>query len=777
MDDDDYHDISNAMQNDITHTSKERNTLTRKRDYRRQDVVFTNDSTDEPIVEIDDNEESLFMESLLNPNFDELSRQFPYFKKAYDVVTKLMYQSKRSFATCITPEFSIAISRALLHVHFGISLQLQDEDNDTLDCSTITSHEGNSTTAHSDNDNIHSSSYDQVIPYRFLCPPIPNRFYYVQWIVRTLLPLLSNSTYYEQQISLQRSSIETTSTTPVSNVYGLDIGTGATCIYPLLFSHFNNITNNNIFRNQQSPTIIMHATDIDPNAVVLAKTNAYRNHLQSYVHVHLVPKSFHQQQDSNSNDHMEVESKRVDDNKIYDRALLANLNPPYQQLAGPLIQSLNCVHKTQQVLSSTTSVDVPTLDTPTQQFDFVMTNPPFYDTVYNTKEIKDHIKADNGNTSKNDIVNKLKGYENKRMKQRRQNLKRRTTCMTVNEGYYPNGEIGFGLDMIVDSWNLYAESKLVKNQQLSTNSNAHTDNIFDEHNVLKLPHWISMMCGKKTTFEYIHHILMQLLGPAHICTTEFGPGEHTRWFVAYTYHRPMIRSPFVKFNTKWNFNVTLDIPTITDDLSSVHLSLCREVASRFNEYCRTFPITSNIGFPIVCEEILVPNTYDKIQGRCIKNHTKSIMKLEIYEKQITENISCSSSGQHPNNSWVGDESLPDCIQYALRRIDNHLAIRNDLLPTKYGHFVLDVILSVVPAKHRICTTVTTHKEYMVHVQIDAYRHSTYGQNIINKMKSQIESEICRTNRRWRRLIVQQQHQNEKVMPPTNDNLTPMDESN
>jgi len=57
------------------------------------------------------------------------------------------------------------------------------------------------------------------LPDDRLCPPVPNRLNYLLWIQR-LLDTTSNS--YSEKYDSERE------------VLGLDIGTGASCIYPLL---------------------------------------------------------------------------------------------------------------------------------------------------------------------------------------------------------------------------------------------------------------------------------------------------------------------------------------------------------------------------------------------------------------------------------------------------------------------------------------------------------------------------------------------------------------
>ncbi|MCJ1316847.1 hypothetical protein MMC15_002168 [Xylographa vitiligo] len=93
------------------------------------------------------------------------------------------------------------------------------------------------------------------LPDNRLCPPVPNRFNYVRW-VQDLLDTTSDS-YADRYI-------------PDREVVGLDIGTGASCIYPLL-----GCAARRAWR--------FAATDIDDVNLEYAKRNIVANHLRSRV--------------------------------------------------------------------------------------------------------------------------------------------------------------------------------------------------------------------------------------------------------------------------------------------------------------------------------------------------------------------------------------------------------------------------------------------------------------------------------------------------------------
>ncbi|KAK2594503.1 hypothetical protein QQS21_007784 [Conoideocrella luteorostrata] len=92
---------------------------------------------------------------------------------------------------------------------------------------------------------------DMVFPDDRLCPPVPNRHNYILW----LKDLLDTSSYNRTWQKLT----------------GLDIGTGASCIYPLLGC-------------KQRPWSFI-ATDIDAESLKWAKKNVELNHLTHRINI------------------------------------------------------------------------------------------------------------------------------------------------------------------------------------------------------------------------------------------------------------------------------------------------------------------------------------------------------------------------------------------------------------------------------------------------------------------------------------------------------------
>ncbi|KAI0967253.1 hypothetical protein F4678DRAFT_256395 [Xylaria arbuscula] len=95
------------------------------------------------------------------------------------------------------------------------------------------------------------------LPPDRLCPPVPNRHNYILWL-KELMD--STSASYSQQYEPERK------------VTGLDIGTGASLIYPLLGC-------------AERPNWHFIATDIDTESLASARENARLNNLESRIRV------------------------------------------------------------------------------------------------------------------------------------------------------------------------------------------------------------------------------------------------------------------------------------------------------------------------------------------------------------------------------------------------------------------------------------------------------------------------------------------------------------
>ncbi|KAM0152224.1 hypothetical protein ACHAPG_007759 [Botrytis cinerea] len=94
-----------------------------------------------------------------------------------------------------------------------------------------------------------------TLPEDRLCPPVPNRLNYIVWL---------------QELIDTSSDDYTDSYNPNRQVHGLDIGTGASCIYPLLGC-------------AQRASWRFTGTDIDDRSIAFARTNVQSNGLQTRI--------------------------------------------------------------------------------------------------------------------------------------------------------------------------------------------------------------------------------------------------------------------------------------------------------------------------------------------------------------------------------------------------------------------------------------------------------------------------------------------------------------
>jgi 23S rRNA A1618 N6-methylase RlmF len=428
-----------------------------------------------------------------------------------------------------------------------------------------------------------------------LCPPIPNRFFYLHWIHSELL---------------QKDH----------GTFGLDIGAGASCVYPLLAArHFRSI---------------IFTTEIDPKAATIAKSNVNANHLNNFIHVMDVVPSYAQQ-------HQQGHTC---------------------QPGGPLHRAELAMEAVQQQQKLSTS----------QPLDFVMTNPPFYDPADQTM----HARAGDG---------------------------RDRTNMTVNEGTYPGGEVGFVLDLIADSLRIISPQR---------------------NNLIQPTTWISSMLGKKTSLVKLQKILTHLMGPAHIRVTEYGPGQYTRWFLAWTLEQPIAKNPEAK------------APPHDHDSFQLSLSTLQEQEGR--------NISRNDAIDITIQRILAycessPGGWD-LSAQVISRDDSGAGLVTL---QIQESMPLAISNYV--DETVADVDMPQVILDALHEY-NH-----PFLPDE-GHFLI-----IVHVKH----TKSDDDDFFT-VQLELFRHSSRGTKAIERIRSTLEGDVCRTNRKWRKIRQRQQEVQQRL---------------
>lgn len=538
---------------------------------------------------------------LVHPNFEELSREYPDFGKAWQIVRQHQKEHGGSLATNVTQEFSIATTRALLHTYFSLRLP--------------------------------------QVPT--LCPPVPNRYYFVRWITQEVLPMTRRPAYFEPTEGSQPHP---------RTQFGIDLGTGATCIYPLLFCASTVEIEEDDARGEWK----WLASEIDPNSTEMAIQNVQANRRTSKIQVvQVLPTSTQTaSKTSGQNAVMDVDGSYPNDNSS-------------TAASGPILRLLEAL---------------PIDSRPTGQVDIIMTNPPFHEPTssHTTQPVRsgDH---------------------------------RARTCLTESEASYPGGEVQFLVDIIVDSLQLMPHP--------SHQSQPAGENTLHQLTLTSL--WYSSMFGKKTSWVQVSRILTYMLGPARVQSTEFGPGNLMRWFLAWTFGRPNSRSPLGAYGlSKSSTNppkqgVILAFDLTLEDQGEIDQGVIPAVLERIVVFFTTFP-----GFALATQ--VAP------QGNFVT---------------VRE--------ERPHVVDWDDNLLPSAILEVLRRRQISFM---DLLPHD-GHFVVDISVSA-------CSTTS------VSVQLKAFAHSQYGRIVIEKIATRAQSDICRTSRRWRRLLQRQQAERTENHQPT-----------
>jgi 23S rRNA A1618 N6-methylase RlmF len=325
---------------------------------------------DPPSTEDDPTHHLLNCTSTLEINFHDFAERHPDFREAWADLKKrgretLSEESSVSFSTHVDSAFNVALTRAVLSRNFDLSLP--------------------------------------SMPEGYLCPPVPNRLNYVLWL-NHLLEQSSDERYFEQQPAPSSPA------GAARRRIGIDIGCGASCIYPLLLTtnSFQPIGADPSSESANRWTFL--ATDIDEQSIQSAAINVKANGLQDRIELALVPKTRRQmlvaESDANSSEN---------DTEI----ALSKCTP------GPLATAVEAYA---QVLASKTGLDADAGATSSNtgtaiSFDFCMTNPPFYSTG---EEATTDRKGDG----------------------------RSRTEMNIGEGVYPGGELRFVRDMMIDSQKL-----------------------------------------------------------------------------------------------------------------------------------------------------------------------------------------------------------------------------------------------------------------------------------------------------------------------------------
>ena len=317
------------------------------------------------------------------------------------------------FGTFVTFDFNLELARAILHkYHGGITLTSMPTDR--------------------------------------LCPPIPNRLNYVRWIY----DLVYQKTEFGGDGEKINKIEENDNILKKLHFRGIDIGTGASCIYPLLLS--------SIF----SKDWMFFATEIDPISFRSAQKNIDANKLQHKIQISLVPQTKEKEEPKFAQELQSTETQPTS---------FSTLLTKYQtsQVQGPVYNAIEAA--------------IQLYDEPKIQFDFCMTNPPFYS------------KPSHCQTPRSGDL-------------------RARTAMTTLESLYPRGgEKAFILDMINDS--------LTSRNQIT---------------------WYTSLIGQKSTLDYIEKTLLKLgFSRANVRIAQFVQGKRgiqRRWAIAWTFMETPLRS-------------------------------------------------------------------------------------------------------------------------------------------------------------------------------------------------------------------------------------------
>lgn len=181
----------------------------------------------------------------------------------------------------------------------------------------------------------------------------------------------------------------------------------------------------------------------------------------------------------------------------------------------------------------------------------------------------------------------------------------------------------------------------------------------------------------------------------------------TRWFLAWTWERPKIDSKLA--NTKiFSFSVSLDSSQFTSAAERL-----AEIVKRVREYCESFPAAS-----------LIVDVMSSVDSNGLQRQRARIRP------------------RHTELSTDQDTSLPESIRRVLSSVS--VERRLDWLP-RVGHFCVDIVVGSNAVGHADLTITT-------------FAHTKAGQAVVDKIQVQLESEIGRTNRKWRRILQRQQQQ-------------------
>jgi hypothetical protein len=216
---------------------------------------------------------------------------------------------------------------------------------------------------------------------------------------------------------------------------------------------------------------------------------------------------------------------------------------------------------------------------------------------------------------------------------------------------------------------------------------------------------------------------LHIFGPGHVQSTEYGPGQYTRWFLAWTFDQPLATASSAACPTHEKDKFQVSIQSLIEQGNAGNqrvesiVDAMTEVVDRVVAFCDSSPGGWD----------LTATTIEHSNNRFTARIQES-MPLAVHNF-VDEALDCCD--------------IPEPLLQALQsRVDNSL-----FLPEE-GHFLIEVQIE------------TAIDNMNINVHLFNFRHSARGAKGVEKIRSGLEGEVCRTNRKWRKIHQRllQQHQ-------------------
>ncbi|KAL6628652.1 S-adenosyl-L-methionine dependent methyltransferase [Neocallimastix sp. 'constans'] len=331
------------------------------------------------------------------------------------------------------------------------------------------------------------------IPLDSLCPIIPGRLDYIHWIEDLILNKKNNSNNNKDDVIFTNENNTSHDNILDFQIKGIDIGTGASCIYPLLACRLH-------------PKWKMEALELNERSYEYAKDNIERNNLKSQITIRKVKneQQIQQQQGHSSSSSscnalafLSKKIKKKDSIFVFTKAAL-NSEPQNDKVNYNKLMSL--------------------LIAP--DYDFCMCNPPFYSSESEMEQCKD-FKVEEPHS----------------------------VCTGSSfEMLTDGGEVQFITGIINDSIEQYKRRKksvkklyklflttkscnLLKRQLILKNNNNKERKSLKKGLIVR---WYTSLIGKKSSMEPLINYLKSQKYVKEVKTTNFKQGKTVRWAIAWS---------------------------------------------------------------------------------------------------------------------------------------------------------------------------------------------------------------------------------------------------